>query len=87
MGHSGTTRLSAIREMLNCCAPDHGWTRQVHNYRVTYAGRTFPRLPTGAHGSKDPEIQLGHVRQMVRQLELASDCVNRFFPDLVKTRS
>jgi hypothetical protein len=71
--------------MLADCAPGHAVKRRDHNFCVTFRGRSFPQLPTGAHGSKDPEIQLGHVRQMVRQLELAADCVNRSFPDLVKT--
>ena len=69
--------------MLDDCAPGHTVMVRVHNYVVGYKGRSFPRLPLGPHGKRDnPGIQIGHVKQMVRQLELSSDCVKRHLPQL-----
>lgn len=65
------------------CAPGHTVVARVHNYVVNYNGRSFPRLPLGSHGKREnPGIQVGHVKQMVRQLELATDCVKRHLSQL-----
>ncbi len=82
MGSFKLARLSAIFAMLEECAPGHTVKPQTHNYCVRYQGLTFPALPKGRHGAKDPEIQMGHVRQMIRQLQLDLDCVTKHFPDL-----
>jgi len=69
--------------MLEDCAPGHTVVARVHNYVVHYNGRSFPRLPLGAHGKRDnPSIEMGHVKQMVRQLELETDCVKSHLPQL-----
>jgi len=44
--------------MLSDCAPRHSFKETPHKYRVGWNGRTFPSLQKGAHGEKDPEIQL-----------------------------
>lgn len=48
-----------------------------HNYLVTFNGLSYPSLPRGEHGQGDPEIQVGKVRQMIRQLEIDMDCARR----------
>lgn len=69
--------------MLDDCAPGHTVVTRVHNYVVRYKERSFPRLPLGAHGKRDnPDVEVGHVKQMVRQLELPTDCVKRHLPQL-----
>jgi hypothetical protein len=45
-------------------------------------GLTFPGLPTGKHGAADPEIELGHVKQMVKQLGIDEDCARKYLPQL-----
>ncbi len=60
--------------MLDKCAP--GYTRQTktHNIWVTYKGKTFYSLPKGEHGAKNPETQVGHIRQMINHLEIDMEC-------------
>lgn len=69
--------------MLDHCAPGHTRKARVHNYVVYFGGLAYPRLPLGEHGRRDnPAIQLGHIKQMVRQLKLDLDCVSRYLPQL-----
>jgi hypothetical protein len=83
MGSFGQVPLKDIWAMLDICAPGHTRKAREHNHCIQYSGRTFPSLPLGKHGKRDnPPIELGHVRQMVRQLGLDPDCVKRFLPQL-----
>jgi hypothetical protein len=80
---SGTAKLSAIEDMLKRCAPeyrirDHG----PHKYRVEWNGRTYWSLPKGAHGEKDPEIQMGHIKKMIQFLGISMDCAKKNLPPL-----
>ena len=69
--------------MLDECAPGHTVVSAEHNHRVDYHGRTFPQLPVGKHGARaNPEVKLGHIKQMVRQLLLDVECVRRHLPQL-----
>jgi hypothetical protein len=64
---SGTIALADIWAMLDHCAPGHTRKQRTHNWVVTYLEHTFPSLPVGEHGArKNPEIQVGKVKQMVR---------------------
>jgi len=57
--------------MLATCAPGHTRKERDHHWVVMFNGRTFPSLPKGPHGKRtNPGIQIGHVRQMVRLLEV-----------------
>jgi len=69
MPSSGTIPLNDIWAMLDACAPGYKKRQGQHNWIVTYGDRTFPRLPLGPHGKRaNPQIQVGHVKQMVRLL-------------------
>lgn len=69
--------------MLDNCAPGHTRKAREHNYVVNYGQRSFPSLPLGKHGKREnPSIQVGHVRHMVRQLQIDVDCVKRLLPQL-----
>jgi calcineurin-like phosphoesterase family protein len=59
--------------MLDFCAP--GWSEESkkHLIWVRYNGKTF-HLPKGGHGKKDPEIQKGYIKRMVRYLEIDPKC-------------
>jgi hypothetical protein len=79
----GQVPLKKIWELLDQCAPGHTRKARVHNYVVRYNGKTYPTLPLGQHGKREnPPIQIGHVRQMVRQLGIDRDCVQRLVPNL-----
>lgn len=62
-------------------------TRQTHKWRIDFRERTFPDLPLGAHGAKDPEIQLGVVKKMIRHLEIDLDCAYKYLPQIGKPKS
>ena len=52
--------------MLSECAPGFTMERKSHHYWIRYNGRIFRGLPTGEHGERNPEIQVGILRQMIR---------------------
>jgi len=64
--------------MLDDCAPGYTFKETAHNFFVMYNGRTYPSLPKGGHGKKSPEIEIGHVRQMGRHLQIDRDCERRY---------
>lgn len=74
MSSSGTVSLKDIWAMLDACAPGHKRKARKHNWLITYGALAYPSLPLGPHGKRtDPDIQLGHVRNMVRMLKI-EDC-------------
>jgi hypothetical protein len=64
--------------MLANCAPDHAIRNTTHFLKVQYNGKTFPSLPS----YKD--IELGHIRKMVRALGINKECANKYIPGLFK---
>jgi hypothetical protein len=77
MSSTGTILISEIRAMLNLCAPGHSFKAHGdHYYLVSYGRNRYPSLPRGAHGKKDPEIQRGHVKRMVRMLDI-EECAKK----------
>lgn len=82
MGSSGTVKLKEVWAMLEECAPGYNKRATDHNWRVTYGERTYPALPLGPHGRREnPEIELGHIRQMVRFLGI-SECAKTHISQL-----
>ena len=59
--------LTDVWAMLEYCAPGHNKVRCLHHWRITYAGNTYPTLPTGTKLSKG-FVEAGHVRKMARRL-------------------
>jgi hypothetical protein len=79
----GQVPIKDIWAMLDSCAPGHTRRLREHNYVVYFGKESFPTLPVGKHGKREnPGIQVGHVRQMVRQLNLDLECVKRLLPQL-----
>ena len=81
VGH-GQIRLKKVWRMLSKCAPGYDRKQHTHNWRVTYQGKTYYRLPLGAHGRRtNAEIELGHVKNMVRFFGI-EDCAKSALPQL-----
>lgn len=82
MAGFGQVPIKAIWDMLDACAP--GWTARqgLHKWRVMWRDKTYPSLPRGEHGKTNPEIELGHVKKMIRHLEIDHDCARRHLPIL-----
>ena len=47
-----------------------------HSRVVQYNGRTYRALP------KHDDIELGHIRKMVRYLQVEPDCAAKHIPDV-----
>lgn len=76
MTSSGTIRWKALKGHLNALLP--GWSERMtkHSRDISFEGKKF-RLPKGAHGAENPEIELGHVRGMFRQFGKTSEAKKR----------
>lgn len=81
MATFGLVPFHMIVEMLNACAPGFRVQTREHNFCVQYNNRTYPSLPRGDHGPrKNPDIQVGKIRQMIRQLHIDAACAARYIP-------
>jgi len=67
--------------MLGHCAPGYERRETTHHWRITYGEEIYPTLPKGPHGERNPSIQIGHIKQMARQLGIL-DCARDFLPQL-----
>lgn len=63
--------------MLDACAPGAIRTLRDHNWRVVWGPRTYPSFPRGEHGKTNPEIEVGHIRKMIRHLGIDMECAKR----------
>jgi len=79
--------LRDVLAMLDACAPGHKRRETGHHIRVTWKGRTYPRLPLGSHRSRGRRemIETGHVRTMVAFLEIDSQCADQQLPKLAES--
>jgi hypothetical protein len=75
---SQSVPLATIHKLLEACAAGHTTRQTTHAIKVTYNGKEYPTLPSYN------DIELGHVRSMVRVLEINRECANRFIPNLFK---
>jgi hypothetical protein len=64
----GQIKLATVWKMLKKCAPGHARIELGHHWRIDFGDRSYPAFPLGKRRSKTPEVQLGHVRKMVRHL-------------------
>ena len=69
--------LDAVIKMLENCAKGYSIALKTHFRIVRYNSKTFPSLP------KAKDIEIGHVRQMVRHLEIDKECANGHFKTLL----
>ena len=78
MTSSGQVKRKALLKMLKRCAPEFRIQEVVHNDTVIWRDREFAGLPKGTHGKRRQsgrvEIEIGHVRQLVSQLEIEPAC-------------
>jgi len=80
---SGLIPLKQLWKMLESCAPGYQKEAREHNWLVTWNDRSYPTLPRGPHGKREnPGIERGHIRQLIRQLEVPQDCAKKHLPQL-----
>jgi len=75
---SATASLSDVHDLLVNCAPGHSIRNTTHFLKVQYKGKTYPALPSYN------DIELGHIRKMVRALEISKECANKYISGLFK---
>jgi hypothetical protein len=72
----GLVKLKQIKKMLRKCADGYSIETKTHAYWVSWRGRTFRTLPRNQHSKKE-EVEIGHIRSMVRHLEVDKDCAKQ----------
>jgi hypothetical protein len=71
--------------MMDECAKGHTRVETEHYWRVAYGQGVYPALPKGSHGQRasgNAEVQIGHVKHMLRQLKVDAKCVKKNLPQL-----
>jgi len=68
---SVTVPYADVLRMLEECAEGFDIRRTTHGYRVKWNGQCFPDIP------KFDDIQIGHIRKMVRHLGINKDCAKK----------
>ena len=71
---SSSARFGDIVKMLNDCAESHELRLTTHFYMVKFNDRVFPTLP------KYSDVEIGHVRKMVRHLKIDRECARQYVP-------
>jgi len=61
-----------ILRMLEHCARGFDIRRTTHGRRVEWSGKVFPDLP------KFDNVEIGHIRKMVRHLGIDKECARKF---------
>lgn len=73
---SASKRFADVQRMLNDCAPGSTVRIATHSRVISYNGRTYPSFP------KFDTIELGHIRKLVRNLQISDECVEKHLPGL-----
>jgi hypothetical protein len=75
--------------MLDECVPGHSRIRGDHYWSIAHPDgkRVFPAFPTGSHGARRPEAEIGHVRALVRLFEIPAECVSKHCQGVVKKKT
>jgi hypothetical protein len=73
---SASVAFGDVERMLEKCAAGFTLRLATHSRVVVFNGRTYPSLP------KFDKIELGHIRKMVRHLQINRDCASKYVPQL-----
>lgn len=73
---SATASYADILEMLRKCASMATVRIATHSRVVTYNGRVYRKFP------KHDNIELGHIRKMIRYLAIDKDCAATYIQNL-----
>jgi hypothetical protein len=75
---SASASFDDVHALLSDCAAGFSIRNTTHFLKVEFNGRTFPDLPSYK------KIELGHIRKMVRTLQINKECANKHIPGLFK---
>jgi hypothetical protein len=68
--------------MVEACARGSEVVQKKHHYWVYFNGLVYRGLSTGEHGKKNPGIQIGIIKQMIRLLGIDMECARTHLPAL-----
>jgi hypothetical protein len=71
MGSRGLVKFKAILEMLKDCAPGFDVQEKLHFRWILYGGKTYHEFP------KHSDVPVGHLKKMIRFLEINLDCAKK----------
>jgi len=72
-------KLNDVWRMLDGCAQGYTKMASRHYWTVGFNKRSYRSLPLGGHGRrKNPEIETGHVRALIRHLQIPEDCAAQY---------
>ena len=72
-------RLDDVWRMLDACLAGYEKILKPHRWNVKHGERTYHEVPLGEHGRrKNPEIETGHIRGLVRFFEIPESCYSQF---------
>ena len=74
-------RENSVWAALEECAPGAIVEVKLHRKWITVDGKTYRGFPRGGHGKRNPEVELGHVRKLVRFFDIL-DCMKRIVAGL-----
>lgn len=75
---SASASITDVEKLLEDCAAGFTSRNTTHALQIRYKGKCYPSLPS----YKD--IELNHIRKMVRTLEISKECANKYIPGLFK---
>ncbi|MHB1665445.1 MAG: hypothetical protein ACYCT7_09335 [bacterium] len=78
MSSNGCAPLSDIFKMLDNCASGHTRKAGDHYWVIKFNGKIYYTLPKGEHGSKNPDIEIGHIKKLIRHLGIDEDCAKKY---------
>jgi len=78
---SASTSLSQVLKMLDECASGYTIRLANHSRVIQFGGKVYRRFP------KHDSIENGHIRKMVRFLEINTACASKHLPGVIKDDS
>ena len=71
---STTVPFKNVKKMMKNCAEGFTMRTTDHNRRFKYNGTFYPSFP------KHDDVEIGHVRSLVRALRINKQCAEDFVP-------
>lgn len=74
---SASTPLSKVEKMLKECAPGYTIRLANHSRVIHFGGKVYRAFPKA-----DP-VENGHIRKLVRFLEINTSCASKYLPGVI----
>jgi hypothetical protein len=63
-------REAVVWRALEECAPGYSVEEKTHRKWIFHNGKVYRGFPKGEHGTRNPEVEIGHVRRLARFFEI-----------------